>query len=248
MDNHKHHLEELVNGNQGKLGSEISRATSPSGAMSIYNGQTMDGEESTKRHRPRTFPYFTTLPYPVEDEAQRQRNLSEILKHLYIAIQASDFTPGAVHWTRELRSWLSLKFDPTKEQRVKLVKLYYELALAPGIDPGVAERFASMFMLLTKYVSRCVRSTHHVFVVLTVPQAKALPTPSQRPHTRLEAPVPRTQSLCASQRIGPHADHEHEEKHQDPYQNLLLCPAILRPGRHTGSVGRVVTTLHHVEC
>ncbi|KAK4937372.1 Proteasome activator BLM10 [Elasticomyces elasticus] len=150
MDNHKHHLEELVNGNHGKNDSEISRATSPSGGVSMENGQMMDSEEHIKRSRPRTFPYFTTLPYPVEDEAQRQQDLSEILKHLYIAIQASDFTPGAVHWTRELRSWLSLKFDPTREQRVKLVKLYYELALAPGIDPGVAERFASMFMLLTK--------------------------------------------------------------------------------------------------
>ncbi|KAK5214463.1 Proteasome activator BLM10 [Exophiala xenobiotica] len=109
-----------------------------------------DGEELVKRNRPRTYPYFTSLPYSVEDESTRQRDLGEILKHLYIAIQASDFTPGAVHWTRELRSWLSLKFDPSKEDRVKLVKLYYELALAPGIDPSVGERFASMFMLLTK--------------------------------------------------------------------------------------------------
>ncbi|KAK5196119.1 Proteasome activator BLM10 [Exophiala xenobiotica] len=109
-----------------------------------------DSEELVKRNRPRTYPYFTSLPYSVEDESTRQRDLGEILKHLYIAIQASDFTPGAVHWTRELRSWLSLKFDPSKEDRVKLVKLYYELALAPGIDPSVGERFASMFMLLTK--------------------------------------------------------------------------------------------------
>ncbi|RMZ78933.1 hypothetical protein DV737_g3714, partial [Chaetothyriales sp. CBS 132003] len=84
------------------------------------------------------------------DEARRQRDLAEILKHLYVAVQSGDFNPGAVHWTRELRCWLSLKFDPTKEQRVALVKLYYELALAPGIDLGVAERFASMFMILTK--------------------------------------------------------------------------------------------------
>ena len=77
------------------------------------------------------------------DEIRRQRDLQEILKYLYIAVEAGDFTPGAIHWTRELRSWLSLKFDPTKEQRVKLVKFYYELALAPGIEPSVAERFSS---------------------------------------------------------------------------------------------------------
>lgn len=109
--------------------------------------------DSQSRYRPRSYPYFKYLPYEVEDEAERQRNLEEIIKHLYIAIEAGDFAPGAVHWSRELRSWLTLKFDPPRKTRVKLVKLYYELAMAPGLDPGVAERFASMFMVLTKYFS-----------------------------------------------------------------------------------------------
>jgi proteasome activator subunit 4 len=130
--------------------AKVSRATSPSGGTHDTNAVNGDTDHSKSRTRPRTYPYFTTLPYEVEDEARRQKDLSEILKHLYIAVQSCDFTPGAVHWTRELRSWMSLKFDPTKEQRIKLVNLYYELALAPGIDPSVSERFASMFMLLTK--------------------------------------------------------------------------------------------------
>lgn len=130
--------------------AKVSRATSPNGAFYDVNGTSDSTDTQPHRNRPRTYPYFKALPYQVEDEARRQHDLSEILKHLYIAVQAGDFTPGAVHWTRELRSWMSLKFDPSKEQRVKLVKLYYELALAPGIDPGVSERFASMFMLLTK--------------------------------------------------------------------------------------------------
>jgi proteasome activator subunit 4 len=153
VENIKHDMEELVSVNgHTKHVFEVSRATSPAGTIVMQDGQANDAGTLAKRNRPRTFPYFSTLPYPVEDEATRQENLAEILKRLYIAIQASDFTPGAVHWTRELRSWLSLKFDPTKEQRVKLVQLYYELALAPGIDPVVSERFASMFMLLIKCV------------------------------------------------------------------------------------------------
>lgn len=147
-----HHVEGLVNGSLGKQDSEISRATSPAGAVTMENGHT-EGEDIVKRNRPRTYPYFASLPYPIEDEATRQQNLSTILDQLYIALQSSDFTPGAVHWTKELRSWMSLKFDPPKPIRVKLVKLYFELALAPGIDPSVSERFASMFMLLTKYVT-----------------------------------------------------------------------------------------------
>lgn len=132
--------------------NQVSRATSPGGDR-VYQNGVVTTDLEIQRNRPRTYPYFTTLPYEVETESRRQNDLAEILKYLYIAVEAGDFTPGAVHWTRELRSWLSLKFDPTKEQRIKLVKLYYELALAPGIEPSVAERFASMFMMLTKYVN-----------------------------------------------------------------------------------------------
>ncbi|PTU18262.1 hypothetical protein P175DRAFT_0504173 [Aspergillus ochraceoroseus IBT 24754] len=126
----------------------VSGATSPGGepAAAGLNG---NGEPKA-RVRPRTYPYFKYLPYSLEDEAQREKNFREILNHLYVAVEAGDFSPGAVHWTRELRGWLSLKFDPTRSQRISLVRLYYELSLAPGIDPNVSERFASMFMLLTK--------------------------------------------------------------------------------------------------
>lgn len=126
---------------------DTSRATSPGGDWRQANGGT-NGEDD--RSRPRTFPYFEYLPYHTEDQGEREDSLNTCLKHLYIAVSAGDFAPGAVHWTREIRGWLSLKFDLPRSTRVKLVHLYYELALAPGLDYLVAERFASMFMVLTK--------------------------------------------------------------------------------------------------
>jgi proteasome activator subunit 4 len=152
MENSRERLSDLLSSMVGQSGHELSRATSPGGEPSEINGTIPEDPLKKARNRPRTYPYFKYLPYDVEDENERQQNLKEILKHLYIAIESGDFNPGAVHWTRELRGWLSLKFDPTREQRIKLVRLYYELALAPGIDPTVSERFASMFMLLTKLV------------------------------------------------------------------------------------------------
>ena len=150
MDSVRHDFQEMLNGmSSGKNGIEMSRATSPGGEPAEMNG-VQDDNYKKSRNRPRTYPYDRYLPYETEDDARRQRDLQEILKYLYISVEAGDFTPGAIHWTRELRSWLSLKFDPTKEQRAKLVQLYYELCLAPGIEPSVADRFASMFMLLTK--------------------------------------------------------------------------------------------------
>ncbi|KAI9891228.1 MAG: hypothetical protein M1814_002918 [Vezdaea aestivalis] len=102
------------------------------------------------RRRPRTYPYATTLPYNVEDEELRLCNLLDIIKNLFISIKAGDYTPGAIYWTRELKSWLSLKFDPPIILRSRLAKVYYHLALAPGIDNTAADRFAGMFMTLLK--------------------------------------------------------------------------------------------------
>ena len=142
-------ISQLMGALDSASGPDTSRATSPGGDWHQANG-SVNGADKQSRHRPRTFPYFKHLPYETEGQAEREENLDTCLKHLYIAISAGDFAPGAVHWTREIRGWLSLKFDLPRSTRVKLAKLYYELALAPGLDYLVAERFASMFMVLTK--------------------------------------------------------------------------------------------------
>ncbi|KAJ5322410.1 hypothetical protein N7452_010699 [Penicillium brevicompactum] len=176
---------------------ELSRATSPGGEPVAVNGEG----EPIARVRPRTYPYFKYLPYKPEDESERNQNLREILNQLYIAVEAGDFNPGAVHWTRELRGWLSLKFDPTRAERISLVKLYYELALAPGIDPQVAERFSSMFMLLTKRkhylrpISDLVLDWKPLYKEL---KAFVLPTESGLVHsTNLKRNIKTLTKLCA---------------------------------------------------
>jgi proteasome activator subunit 4 len=127
----------------------ISRATSPG----IPYPKTGTDEDDKKRYRPRTFAYFSQLPFEVEEESQRDAALQGILKQLYIAIRAEDFSPGALHWTKELQGWLNLKFEMTREQRAKLAKLYYSLALAPGLDATASDRFLRMVLTLTRYVS-----------------------------------------------------------------------------------------------
>ena len=143
---HAQYLQHLLS--NGASSDTISRATSP-GLGFGSNGVDLEKE---KRYRPRTFPYFKLLPYNVEEEGERNAALEEILKQLYIAIEAEDISPGAVHWTRELKGWLNLKFEIKRTLRVKLVKLYYMLSLAPGIDYAASERFESMFRYLIKQV------------------------------------------------------------------------------------------------
>ncbi|KAG5958413.1 hypothetical protein E4U57_001337 [Claviceps arundinis] len=123
----------------------ISRAISPGG-----NPYPSPDENNKKRHRPRTFAYFRQLPFEVEEERERDAALDGILKQLYIALKAQDFSPGASHWTRELEACLKLKFEIASDVRGKLAKLYYTLALAPGLGSNDADRFLRMFLTLTR--------------------------------------------------------------------------------------------------
>ena len=107
-------------------------------------------DDDKKRYRPRTFAYFQQLPFEVEAEERRDAALQGILQQLYVAIRAEDFSPGALHWTRELQAWLTLKFEMTRELRAKLARLYYSLALAPGLDSNTADRFLRMVLTLTR--------------------------------------------------------------------------------------------------
>lgn len=122
----------------------VSRAASPGGSYSKTD------EDDKRRYRPRTYAYFRQLPFEVEEQSDRDAALQAILKQLYIAIEAEDFTPGALHWTRELEIWINLKFEMPRELRAKLVQVYYSLTLSPGIDSTVADRFQRMVVTLTR--------------------------------------------------------------------------------------------------
>ncbi|KAJ5050539.1 uncharacterized protein L3040_002416 [Drepanopeziza brunnea f. sp. 'multigermtubi'] len=142
----RNHAQVLQGMAHAQSNDAISRATSPGLGFSSNGVDT----EKEKRYRPRTYPYFQLLPYPVEEEKERNAALTEILTQLYVALKAEDISPGALHWTRELKGWLNLKFEITRGLRIKLVQMYYMLAVAPGLDWLAAERFESMFRFLIK--------------------------------------------------------------------------------------------------
>ena len=214
---HAQFLQSLVNGG---LNDTISRATSPGLGFSS-NGV---GSEKDKRYRPRTFPYFQLLPYGVEEESERNVALQEILKQLYIAIKAEDISPGAVHWTRELKAWLNLKFEITRELRIKLVCMFYMLALAPGMDWVAADRFESMFRFLLKYVATICAWIKLDFA--NTSKKEALSQTRRRSCTRLETTMEGTQGSRSPQRISTTAKRS-ETQSQKPCQHVYLCSTIL---------------------
>ncbi|KAG5356294.1 Proteasome activator BLM10 [Yarrowia sp. B02] len=126
---------------------------------------------ATQKNRliPRTYPYTASLPYDVESRDDQLNHLSHVISKLYAAIRADDLAPGGgsvtaasiCHWTRELKSWIRLKFDLPLSARLALIRVYYDLSLAtvvsaasntviPGGDDVPFDKFVSMFCLLAR--------------------------------------------------------------------------------------------------
>lgn len=109
------------------------------------------------RQRTRTFPYQASLPYQTETETEQLAHLNHILNNLYIAIKGDDLKglignntgSSVVHWTRELRGWMELKFDMPLDIRLKLIRLYFNLSIA-GSDGNAIDKYVNMFISLCK--------------------------------------------------------------------------------------------------
>jgi proteasome activator subunit 4 len=131
--------------------TSLSLRGKPPGASQTLPPSTDSPEgQDVHRYRPRTFSYMSLLPFEAEAESVRDVALKGILRQLYIAIRSEDFSPGALFWSRQLQSWLQLKFEMPRPLRAQLTKMYYHLALAPGLENTTAERFVSMVIILTR--------------------------------------------------------------------------------------------------
>lgn len=109
------------------------------------------------RWRERTFPYFESLPYPVESQNEREAHLRHIIKKLYISVKGDDLkgivgnttAPALAYWTRELRSWTELKFDMPLDIRIMLVRFYFSICTG-GIDGANLDLMINMYCYLAK--------------------------------------------------------------------------------------------------
>lgn len=107
--------------------------------------------------RQKTFKYRQYLPYQTESYQDSLAHLDHIISNLYVSIKGDDLkgvlgnstATALVHWTRELRSWLELKFEMPFDTRVRLVRLYFALSVA-GADGNAIDKFVNMFLTLCK--------------------------------------------------------------------------------------------------
>ncbi|KAF9994804.1 hypothetical protein BGZ79_000402 [Entomortierella chlamydospora] len=84
--------------------------------------------------------------------------LSNIISHMGICLQSEDWAPGVLYWAKQLKQYLDLKYTLPNETRVALARVFWELAVAPGMDATMIEVWAQYCRrLINKRMGKLVR-------------------------------------------------------------------------------------------
>ncbi|KAM0792923.1 hypothetical protein ACM66B_002682 [Microbotryomycetes sp. NB124-2] len=98
--------------------------------------------------------YQRNLPYQVESLDEMDQRLEEIVRRLIDCVRAKDYDVGFLQWNHRLECWISLKYPMRREVRARLVRLYFELAVLPGMDARLVEVATNQAVALLEPIKR----------------------------------------------------------------------------------------------
>ncbi|XP_053613915.1 proteasome activator complex subunit 4B-like isoform X2 [Plodia interpunctella] len=91
------------------------------------------------------------LPYAEELDEESQRFLEQVKTNLAKSVLLREMKPACGVWSSRLMKYIrifGLKFS--KEDHITFIKLAFELALTPDLEPCKIHKFATIFTMLTK--------------------------------------------------------------------------------------------------
>ncbi|KAL1690120.1 hypothetical protein GGG16DRAFT_125867 [Schizophyllum commune] len=100
----------------------------------------VDEQEATLR---KLKSYLNSVPYDCEPPEDMHEALEKIVGMLAICIKSRSWN-NLSSWDGLLQCWMLLRYPLSKSIRAKLVKLYFELCLVPGIDARTIRSWADM--------------------------------------------------------------------------------------------------------
>ncbi|KAF9169581.1 hypothetical protein BGX20_010129 [Mortierella sp. AD010] len=122
----------------------------PVSALDMEQPQPQWGDLSTALHN--------ILPYGRDLSQEASDMLSNIISHMSICLQSEDWAPGVLYWAKQLKQYLDLKYTLPNETRVALARVFWELAVAPGMDATMIEVWAQYCRrLINKRMGKLVR-------------------------------------------------------------------------------------------
>ncbi|KAG6889358.1 hypothetical protein C0995_001423 [Termitomyces sp. Mi166 len=91
--------------------------------------------------------YLGSVPYATESVDEMHQKLEEIVGKIYIAAKAQNWLVLST-WDGMLQCWLLMRYPMPKLTRAKLVRLYYELSMIPGVEPRIIRSWTDMLSRL----------------------------------------------------------------------------------------------------
>ncbi|KIK71342.1 hypothetical protein GYMLUDRAFT_33493 [Collybiopsis luxurians FD-317 M1] len=95
--------------------------------------------------------YLNSIPYECESIESMQARLEEIVGKIAVCAKSQNWHQMTV-WDKMLQCWVIMRYPMPKSTRARLVRLYYELCTAPGVEARVIRNWADMLsrLLATK--------------------------------------------------------------------------------------------------
>ncbi|CAH0054128.1 unnamed protein product [Clonostachys solani] len=90
-----------------------------------------------------TYDFIKNLPYVTDGQSNRQAALEKVLERLYLSITGQDYE-ATIKCSNVLSTWIALEHDVPIRVRAELARIYYHLALAPGMEARPAKEFSNM--------------------------------------------------------------------------------------------------------
>ncbi|KAJ6501707.1 hypothetical protein C8R47DRAFT_1108448 [Mycena vitilis] len=88
--------------------------------------------------------YLDAAPYTCESPQEMLAKLEQIIVKMHVCITAKNWLLLST-WDGVLESWMLMRYPISKHIRAKLVRLYYELILLPGVEARTCRNWIHMF-------------------------------------------------------------------------------------------------------
>ncbi|TIA90807.1 hypothetical protein E3P99_01381 [Wallemia hederae] len=125
---------------------DYSSDDSTDSEIDLTEDETKLSRDEDSRHK--VMHQFKHIPYQVESLTEMDARLDHVIKKLIGAAKAKDWDIGFTIWDHRLQSWISLKYPMSRERRVQLTRLYYQLLVTPGMDGRFINLFANRLVSL----------------------------------------------------------------------------------------------------
>ena len=99
--------------------------------------------------------YPNSLPYACESLEEFDARLDHIIRRLIDSVRAKDYDIGFIQWDHRLQCLLALKYPILRKTRARLARLYYEIAVLPGLSTRCIDLAAQMCMTLIENKKKC---------------------------------------------------------------------------------------------